>query len=152
MRRLEAFNLRRACYGEDVVGRAVVFGAIRGMCGGGAADPNAREGERRQLTVLFCDLVDSTRLASAFDPEDAYTRLKKQFFMLKTIIELHRACERAVEKKAPLRKLLELPVRERITRMRYIKEEDLAEFDSILGDITAQIADSMTENRVGEAE
>jgi class 3 adenylate cyclase len=26
--------------------------------------------ERRQLTVMFCDLVDSTRLASQFDPED----------------------------------------------------------------------------------
>src|SRR5262249_56283412 len=26
--------------------------------------------ERRQLTVLFCDLVDSTRLARRFDPED----------------------------------------------------------------------------------
>ena len=89
---------------------------------------------------------------SAFDPDDAYTRLKKQFLMLKMIIELHRACERAVEKKAPLRKLLELPVRDRITRMRYIKEDDFAEFDSILGDITAQIADSMTENRIGEAE
>ncbi len=89
---------------------------------------------------------------SAFDPDDAYTRLNKQFLMLKMIVELHRACERAIEKKAPLRKLLELPVRERITRMRYIKEDDLAEFDSILGDITAQIADSMTENRVGEAE
>ena len=89
---------------------------------------------------------------SAFDPDDAYTRLRKQFLMLKMIVELHRACVRAIEKKAPLRKLLELPVRERITRMRYIKEDDLAEFDSILGDITAQIADSMTENRVGEAE
>jgi len=89
---------------------------------------------------------------SAFDPDDAYTRLRKQFLMLKMIIELHRACERAVEKKAPLRKLLELPVREQITRMRYIKEDDSAGFDSILGDITAQIADSMTENRVGEAD
>lgn len=27
-------------------------------------------GERRQLTVLFCDLVDSTRLAAPLDPED----------------------------------------------------------------------------------
>jgi len=89
---------------------------------------------------------------SAFDPDDAYTRLRKQFLMLKMIVELHRACVRAIEKKAPLRKLLELPVRERITRMRYIREDDLAEFDSILGDITAQIADGMTENRVGEAE
>ena len=28
------------------------------------------EAERRQLTMLFCDLVDSTRLASQLDPED----------------------------------------------------------------------------------
>ena len=89
---------------------------------------------------------------SAFDPDDAYTRLDKQFLMLKVIVELHRACERAIGKNAPLRKLLELPVREKIARMKHIKEDDLAEFDVILGDITAQVADSMTENRVGEAE
>jgi class 3 adenylate cyclase len=32
--------------------------------------PNVPEAERRQLTVLFCDLVDSTVLASQLDPED----------------------------------------------------------------------------------
>ena len=32
--------------------------------------PPIPDAERRQLTVLFCDLVDSTRLASQLDPED----------------------------------------------------------------------------------
>src|SRR5262245_40122031 len=32
--------------------------------------PQAPEAERRQLTVLFCDLVDSTVLASQLDPEE----------------------------------------------------------------------------------
>jgi predicted ATPase/class 3 adenylate cyclase len=32
--------------------------------------PQPLEAERRQLTVLFCDLVDSTVLASQLDPED----------------------------------------------------------------------------------
>ena len=32
--------------------------------------PEPPTAERRQLTVLFCDLVDSTRLASGLDPED----------------------------------------------------------------------------------
>ncbi len=36
----------------------------------GAAVPKASEAERRQLTVLFCDLVGSTALASRLDPED----------------------------------------------------------------------------------
>ena len=34
------------------------------------AAPAAAEAERRQLTVLFCDLVDSTVLASQLDPEE----------------------------------------------------------------------------------
>jgi TOMM system kinase/cyclase fusion protein len=32
--------------------------------------PHPPDAERRQLTVLFCDLVDSTRLASQLDPEE----------------------------------------------------------------------------------
>jgi class 3 adenylate cyclase len=34
------------------------------------ATPPPGDAERRQPTVLFCDLVDSTRLASQLDPED----------------------------------------------------------------------------------
>jgi len=33
-------------------------------------EPHAPEAERRQLTVLCCDLVDSTVLASQLDPEE----------------------------------------------------------------------------------
>src|SRR5215472_4112141 len=36
----------------------------------GVVAPQTPEAERRQLTVLFCDLVDSTTLASQLDPED----------------------------------------------------------------------------------
>jgi class 3 adenylate cyclase len=32
--------------------------------------PPTPDAERRQLTVMFCDLVDSTRLSSQLDPED----------------------------------------------------------------------------------
>ena len=35
-----------------------------------SADHTAPEAERRQLTVLFCDLVESTALSSQLDPED----------------------------------------------------------------------------------
>src|SRR5262249_19514596 len=35
-----------------------------------APGPHPPEAERRQLTVLFCDLVDSTILAGHLDPED----------------------------------------------------------------------------------
>src|SRR5262249_34486452 len=34
------------------------------------AEPRTLEAERRQLTVMFCDLVDSTLLSGQLDPED----------------------------------------------------------------------------------
>ena len=37
---------------------------------GGPASSLAAHGERRLLTILFCDLVDSSRLAGRLDPED----------------------------------------------------------------------------------
>ena len=33
-------------------------------------EPLALEAERRQLTVMFCDLVGSTQLSERLDPED----------------------------------------------------------------------------------
>ena len=35
-----------------------------------SAEPRTPEAERRQLTVMFCDLADSTQLSSQLDPED----------------------------------------------------------------------------------
>src|SRR5215510_6403778 len=35
-----------------------------------AAEPRSPDAERRQLTVMFCDLVDSTKLSSQLDPEE----------------------------------------------------------------------------------
>src|SRR5215510_317576 len=33
-------------------------------------EPHTSDAERRQLTVMFCDLVDSTKLSSQLDPEE----------------------------------------------------------------------------------
>ena len=37
---------------------------------GYALEKVSDESERRQLTVLFCDIVDSTALSERLDPED----------------------------------------------------------------------------------
>jgi class 3 adenylate cyclase/tetratricopeptide (TPR) repeat protein len=70
-------------YANDVHGR---------YCGGcgrpltGAASP--RTGERRQLTVLMCDIVDSTPLSQHLDPED----------LRDVITEYQRVCSDVVER------------------------------------------------------
>ena len=38
-----------------------------------STSPEAKTPERRQLTVMFCDLVGSTALSRQFDPEDLRT-------------------------------------------------------------------------------
>src|SRR5262252_714615 len=35
-----------------------------------STEPPSTEGQRRQLSLLFCDLVGSTELAAQMDPED----------------------------------------------------------------------------------
>jgi class 3 adenylate cyclase len=42
----------------------------RAQAAAAAGAPPLPEAERRKLTVLFCDLVESTRLAPQLDPED----------------------------------------------------------------------------------
>jgi class 3 adenylate cyclase len=48
---------------------------------GGAGERLGREAERRQVTVMFCDLVGSTALSARLDPED-----------LREIIRSYQAC------------------------------------------------------------
>lgn len=43
-------------------------------------------GERRQLTVMFCDLVGSTEMASGLDPEDVQTVLRRYQEMATQIV------------------------------------------------------------------
>jgi len=52
-------------------------------------EPNAQDtAERRQLTVMFCDLVGSTALSAKLDPED----------LRSTISDYHRCCMEMVER------------------------------------------------------
>jgi class 3 adenylate cyclase len=47
----------------------------------------APEGDRRPVTVLFCDLVGYTRLSSQLDPEDVHTLLERFFTLVDAIVD-----------------------------------------------------------------
>ena len=47
----------------------------------------APEGDRRPVTVLFCDLVGFTRLSSQLDPEDVHTLLERFFTLVDAIVD-----------------------------------------------------------------
>ena len=54
---------------------------------GPAPTPGAREAERRQLTVMFCDLVGSTELAGRHDPEDLRELLRRYHDAVSQVVE-----------------------------------------------------------------
>src|SRR5262249_26783280 len=49
--------------------------------------PHTPDAERRQLTVMFCDLVDSTKLSSQLDPEDLREVVRAYQQTCTTVIE-----------------------------------------------------------------
>lgn len=68
----------------------------------------------------------------AFHETDTYTSLHKQYLMMKLILSYDDVCRKALSEGADISKLVEIPVRERIGRFKYTREEELdAEFSKI---------------------
>jgi V/A-type H+-transporting ATPase subunit A len=55
---------------------------------------------------------------SALDPVDTYCSPKKQFKMLKMIVDFHHLADRIISKGAPIFKITQLPITEEIMRMK----------------------------------
>lgn len=81
---------------------------------------------------------------NAFDPTDTYTSLKKQFLLLDLVLNYYRRARNALEKGAPLEALLNLPVKEKISRAKFIPEDKLEEFKTIAAELEQEIAATMT--------
>lgn len=78
---------------------------------------------------------------NAFHEVDTYTSPKKQYMMLKAILLNYEKNLEALEQDASFKALLEIPVRERIGRLKYVPEDEVEqEYASILNDMNAQIA------------
>lgn len=82
---------------------------------------------------------------NAFHDVDTYTSLSKQFKMLNLIMEFHHLGDRALESGAELSQIINLPVRERIGRAKYIQEENLDELDQIMKELRDEMSSLMSE-------
>lgn len=86
-----------------------------------------------RLTMETAKIIREDYLhQNAFDEIDTYTSMKKQFLMLKLIYEFDARAREAVSNYAPLNDILSSKSKEKIGRAKYIKENDLAQFDDIL--------------------
>ncbi len=75
----------------------------------------------------------------AFDPQDTYTGVKKQYRMLKVIIKLFYLSKELLEEGVEFSELVKLKVKERISRMKFIDEKEEEKFDLIEEEMKKQI-------------
>lgn len=68
---------------------------------------------------------------NAFHEVDTFTSLKKQYKMLKLIYDFYRVGNEVLKKDVDYEEIINIPVKERIGRAKYIEEKDLSVLDDI---------------------
>jgi len=68
---------------------------------------------------------------NAFHEVDTYTSLAKQYHMLRIILEFHRLAGEKLKEGMEFEKIVKLPVRQKISTLKYIEENKLEDFEEI---------------------
>ena len=76
---------------------------------------------------------------NAFHEVDTFTSPEKQYKILKMIYDFHRLSGEALEKGADYGDIINLPVREKIGRAKYIPEKDINKLDDINAEIVSAL-------------
>jgi V/A-type H+-transporting ATPase subunit A len=66
---------------------------------------------------------------NAFHPQDTYTSLRKQYLMLRAIIHFHSSALKALEQGVEMESILGLSVRETMSKIKFLSEEDTGALD-----------------------
>ncbi|MDO4535618.1 MAG: V-type ATP synthase subunit A [Clostridium perfringens] len=105
------------------------------------------EGDQLKLEVAKSIREDYLQ-QNAFHEVDTYSSLTKQYKMLKLVLSFIHEGKRALEAGVYLEKILELEVRDRIARSKYIPEEELSKMDDILVELKESIDKLINEGGV----
>ncbi len=97
---------------------------------------------RDRLTMEAAKSVREDYLhQNSFHEVDTYTSLKKQFKMLKLIVDFYFRAQRALDRGGDIDAVLAVPCRERIGRAKYVKEDDIGTLDELHDEMIKQLAE-----------
>ena len=85
---------------------------------------------------------------NSFHEVDTYTSLEKQYRMLKLVILFKKEAERALEAGVYLNDILNLEVRDKVARAKYIEEKDINRTDEIAAEVKAAIDELISKGGV----
>ena len=92
--------------------------------------------EKEQAVMVSTKMLREDLLQqSAFHEVDTYSSMKKQYLILRNILRFHHRAIAAVEMGVQLKRIMELPIREKIARMKEVPEEKLNEVDFLGSEI-----------------
>ncbi|MDR1066887.1 MAG: V-type ATP synthase subunit A [Clostridiales bacterium] len=108
--------------------------------------------EKDQLKLELARSVREDYLQqNAFHEFDSFTSREKQFKLLDIILRFGERARKALESGVYLKKTLALDVRGKISRAKYISEDDMAAFDKIKSEIDAETERLMKEEAPANA-
>ena len=85
---------------------------------------------------------------NSFHEVDTYTSLEKQYRMLKLVILFKKEAEKALEAGVYLNDILNLEVRDKVARAKYIEEKDIKRTDEIAAEVKAAIDELISKGGV----
>ncbi len=78
---------------------------------------------------------------NAFHEVDTYTSIQKQFKMLKLIYDYYKLSQEYLKQGVGIREILNLDTKEKISRAKFINEDNLSEFDAISKELIKKFKD-----------
>jgi V/A-type H+-transporting ATPase subunit A len=92
--------------------------------------------EKEQLILATArSLREDFLQQSAFHEVDTYSSLRKQYLMLRNILAAHKRAEAALELGIQLKRILAMPIREAIARMKETPESNLSQLENMQAEI-----------------
>lgn len=113
---------------------------------------DALSAEERLIMETAKSIREDFLQQNAYHDIDTYTSLEKQFKLLKLILDFHNAMIVASNEGIELSSLIELPVREKIAKAKFVAEQDLSKIDEIEKEIAFQISELAKEKAEAVAE
>ncbi|MCR1933620.1 V-type ATP synthase subunit A [Clostridium tepidum] len=88
---------------------------------------------------------------NAFHEVDTYASLRKQYKMLKLVLFFYDEAQRALNASVYLKELLDLEVRDKIARAKYVSEENIENIDGIFDELTGIIDELISKGGIMDA-
>jgi len=88
---------------------------------------------------------------NAFHDVDTYASLKKQYKMLKLVLVFKDEAKRALKAGVYLKDILNLPIRDKIARAKYIDEKDIDNMDKIYNELVSEVDDLISKGGILDA-